>query len=156
MDQALKYSNQAVALDPQNIEAYQRIYEMELAAGHSKEARQALERAAAVKSDDANYWLRLGKLFASTLTKSDETPDPAELERVNEFFTKATTLAGDNAALLKEVADFFAASRQIQRALPLCSGSSKFARTTPARRKNSRPDLCSPISEPRQSRCFSK
>ena len=119
MDQALKYSNQAVALDPHNIEAYQRIYEMELAAGHSKEARQALERAAAVKSDDANYWLRLGKLFASTLTKSDETPDPAELERVNEFFTKATTLAGDNAALLKEVADFFAASRQIQRALPL-------------------------------------
>ena len=40
MDQALKYANQAVALDPQNIEAYQRIYEMELAAGHSEQARR--------------------------------------------------------------------------------------------------------------------
>ena len=119
MDQALKYANQAVALDPQNIEAYQRIYEMELAAGHSKQARQALERAATVNSNDADFWLRLGKLYASALAKPDETPDPAELERVNELFAKATALAGDNAALLKEVADFFASSRQIQRALPL-------------------------------------
>jgi tetratricopeptide (TPR) repeat protein len=119
MDQALKYANQAVALDPQNIEAYQRIYEMELAAGHSEQARQALERAAKANSNDADFWLRLGKLYASSVAKPDETPDPAELERVNEFLAKATALAGDNAALLKEVADFFASSRQIQRALPL-------------------------------------
>jgi tetratricopeptide (TPR) repeat protein len=119
MDQALKYANQAVALDPQNIEAYQRIYEMELAAGHSEQARQALERAAKANSNDADFWLRLGKLYASSVAKPDETPDPTELERVNEFFAKATALAGDNAALLKEVADFFASSRQIQRALPL-------------------------------------
>jgi tetratricopeptide (TPR) repeat protein len=119
MDQALKYANQAVALDPQDIEPYQRIYEMELAAGHSEQAQQALERAAKANSTDADFWLRLGKLYASSMAKPDETPDPAELERVNEFLAKAAALAGENAALLKEVADFFASSRQIQRALPL-------------------------------------
>jgi Tfp pilus assembly protein PilF len=119
MDQALKYANQAVALDPQGIEAYQRIYEMELAAGHSEQAQQALERAAKANSTDAGFWLRLGKLYASSMAKPDETPDPAELDRVNEFLAKAAALAGENAALLKEVADFFASSRQIQRALPL-------------------------------------
>jgi tetratricopeptide (TPR) repeat protein len=119
LDQALKYANQAVALDPQNIEAYQRIYEMELAAGRSKQAHQALERAATVNSNDADFWLRLGKLYAAAMAKAGETPDPAELERINAFFAKATGLAGDDAALLKEVADFFAASRQIEKALPL-------------------------------------
>ncbi len=119
MDQALKYANQAIALDPENIEAYQRIYAMELAAGDAKKARQTLDRAAAVKSGDAEFWLHLGKLYASTIGEADETSDPADLQHVSAFFSKAAELGGDNPAVLKEVADFFASSRQIQRALPL-------------------------------------
>ncbi len=119
MDQALNYANQAVALDPQDIEAYQRICEMELAAGDPKKARQVLDRAATVKSDDADFWLRLGKLYAAISVKPNETPDPADLQRANEFFTKAAELGGDDPAVLKDVADFFASSHQIQRALPL-------------------------------------
>ena len=35
-DQALKYANQAIALDPQNFDAYQRLYEIEPARGSRK------------------------------------------------------------------------------------------------------------------------
>src|SRR5437867_3625490 len=41
-DQAVEYANRAIALDPTNIEAHQRLYEIELAAGDEKKALQSL------------------------------------------------------------------------------------------------------------------
>src|SRR3954463_13585070 len=49
-DQAVKYSNQAIALEPLNFEAYQRLYEIEAGAGQPQKALMALDRAANVKS----------------------------------------------------------------------------------------------------------
>ena len=118
-EQALKYANQAVALDPKNFDAYQRLFEIEMSVGDSPKAVQALERAASVKSDDPAFWIRLGKLFASIVFKSGVEPKPEDIKRVNEFFRKAAEKAGDDSAVLKEVADYFAASQQIQDAIPL-------------------------------------
>src|SRR5437660_4675369 len=70
-DQAVDYANRAIALDPRNIEAYQRLCEIELAAGEEKKALQALDRATKVHSDDAAFWTGLGKLYASILFKPD-------------------------------------------------------------------------------------
>jgi tetratricopeptide (TPR) repeat protein len=118
-DQALKYANQAVALDPKNFDAYQRLYEIELAGGDLKKAAQALERAAGVVSDDPTFWIRLGKLYASTVFKAETEPKPGDIKRVNEFFRKAVEYAGSDSAVLKDVADYFAASQQIHEAIPL-------------------------------------
>jgi tetratricopeptide (TPR) repeat protein len=118
-EQALKYANQAVALDPKNFDAYQRLYEIEVAGGDPKKAVQALERAAGVKSDDPAFWIRLGKLYASMVFKAEVEPKPEDIKRVNDFFRKAVENAGDDSAALKEVADYFAASQQIQEAIPL-------------------------------------
>ena len=118
-DQALKYANQAIALDPKNFDAYQRLYDIEVTGGDSRRAAQVLERAADVKSDDPAFWVRLGKLYASTVFKADAEPKPEDIKRVNVFFRKAVENAGDDSALLKEVADYFAASQQIQEAIPL-------------------------------------
>lgn len=118
-EQALKYANQAIALDPKNFDAYQRLYEIEMTAGDPAKALQALERAASAKSDDPAFWIRLGKLYAAVVFKSDVEPKPEDLKRVNDFFRKAAEKAGDDSAALKEVADYFAASRQIQDAIPL-------------------------------------
>lgn len=118
-EQALKYANQAVALDPKNFDAYQRLYEIEMTVGDPAKALQALERAASAKSDDPAFWIRLGKLYAAVVFKSDVEPKPEDLKRVNDFFRKAAEKAGDDSAALKEVADYFAASRQIQDAIPL-------------------------------------
>ncbi|MEY2482360.1 MAG: hypothetical protein QOK24_888 [Verrucomicrobiota bacterium] len=118
-DQALKYANQAVALDPLNFEAYQRLYEIELVAGAPEKAVMALDRAARVKSEDPSFWIRLGKLYASIIFKSEIEPKPEDIKRVNGFFEKAVEHAGEDSAVLKEVADYYAASQQIAEAIPL-------------------------------------
>jgi tetratricopeptide (TPR) repeat protein len=118
-EQALKYAEQAVALDPKNFDAYQRLYEIEAAGGNPKKAIEALQRAAAVKSDDPTFWIRLGKLYASTVFKAEAEAKPEDIKRVNDFFKKALENAGDDSVALKDVADYFAASQQIQEAIPL-------------------------------------
>jgi tetratricopeptide (TPR) repeat protein len=118
-EQALKYADQAIALDPKNFDAYQRLYEIELTGSDPKKAVQVLERAARVASGDPSFWIRLGKLYASMVFKADVEPKPEEIKRVNDLFRKAVEHAGDDSAVLKEAADYFAASQQIQEAIPL-------------------------------------
>ena len=119
MDQAVDYANRAIALNPRNIEAYQRLCEIELAAGQEQKALDALDRAATVRSDDASFWTRLGKLYAAVLFTPDSQPKPDELKRVNEIFKKAAENAGDDPAILKDVADYYASSQQLKEAIPL-------------------------------------
>src|ERR1051325_5647647 len=118
-EQALKYANQALVLDPHSFDGYQRLYEIEIAQGDVKKAVQALERAAAVNSEDPAFWLRLGKLYASTVFKADTELNSEDVTHANKFFRKAAEHAADDAAVLKEVADYFAASQQVQEAIPL-------------------------------------
>src|SRR5216684_2707623 len=118
-DQAVEYANHAIALDPRNIEAYERLYEILLTAGDEKKALQSLERAAKVRSDDPTFWTRLGRLYASVVFKPDSTPKAEEIARVNEIFKKAAAKAGDDPAILKDVADYYVSSQQIKEAIPL-------------------------------------
>jgi len=118
-DQAVDYANRAIALDPRNIDAYQRLCEIELAAGEEKKARQSLERATKVHSDDPAFWARLGKLYAAIVFKRDSEPKPDDVARVNEIFKKAAENAGDDPTVLKAVADYYASSQQIKEAIPL-------------------------------------
>ncbi|MDQ6625538.1 MAG: tetratricopeptide repeat protein [Verrucomicrobiota bacterium] len=117
--QALSYANQAIALDPENIDAYQRLYEIELAGGDSTKALAALDRALKVPSNDGAFWTKLGKLYASILFKAGEEPKRRDIQRVNDVFKRAVATAGDDASILKDAADYFAASQQIPEAIPL-------------------------------------
>jgi tetratricopeptide (TPR) repeat protein len=118
-DQAVDYANRAIALNPTDIEAYQRLCEIELAAGQEQKALDALDLAKKVKTDDASFWTQLGKLYAAVLFAPDAQPKPDELTRVNEIFKKAVANAGDDPAILKDVADYYAASQQLKEAIPL-------------------------------------
>jgi tetratricopeptide (TPR) repeat protein len=118
-EQALKYANQAIALDPENIDAYQRIYEIEMTTGDPKKALTALDRAAKNNSTNPVFWMRLGKLYAAVLLEPNVEPPPEDLRKVNAIFKRAADNAKDDAATLKEIADYFAASQQIQDAIPL-------------------------------------
>src|SRR5437867_4749365 len=106
LDQAIDYANRAIALNPGDIEAYQRLCEIEIAAGQVQKALDALERATKVHSDDANFWMRLGKLYAAVRFTPDSQPKPDELKRVNEIFKEAVENAKDDPAILKDVADY--------------------------------------------------
>jgi tetratricopeptide (TPR) repeat protein len=118
-DQAIDYANRAVALDPQNIDAYERLFEIALAAGDEKKALQSLERAAKIQNDDPAFWTRLGKLYVAIIFKPESTPKADEIARVNQIFKKAAEHAGDDPAILRDIADYYAASQQIREAIPL-------------------------------------
>ncbi len=118
-DQAVSYANQAIALDPKNIDAYQRLYEIEVAAGAPQKALQSLERARAVSTEDAGFWTRLGRLYASIILQPDVKPTSEQLAGVNDIFQRAAQKSGDDPALLKEVADYYASTQQITEAIPL-------------------------------------
>jgi len=118
-DQAIDYANRAIALNPENAKGYQRLVEIEVAAGQEKKALEVLDRAAKVRSNDPGFWMRLGKLYMAILFKSDSQPKPDELKRTNEIFKKAAEHAGDDPAVLKEIADYYAASQQLKEAIPL-------------------------------------
>src|SRR5881394_3900253 len=118
-DQGIDYANRAIALNPADVEAYQRLVEIEIAAGQEKKALEVLDRATKVRSNDPNFWMHLGKLYVAILFRSDSQPKPDELKRVNEIFKRAAEHAGDDPAILKDVADYYAASQQVKEAIPL-------------------------------------
>jgi tetratricopeptide (TPR) repeat protein len=118
-DQAIDYANRAIALNPRDAEGYQRLVEIELAAGQERRALEALDRALRVHSSDPNFWMRLGKLYVAILFKSDAQPKRDELKKTNEIFKKAAENAGDDPGILKDVADYYAASQQLKEAIPL-------------------------------------
>ncbi len=116
---ALKYANQAIALDPESIDAYQRIYEIESNRGDPRKALAALDRASKVSSRNPTFWTRLGKLYASIVFTSEAETTLDDVRQVNVIFKHAAENANDDPTVLKDVADYFAASQQIQEAIPL-------------------------------------
>jgi tetratricopeptide (TPR) repeat protein len=118
-DQAIDYANRAIALNPGDVEGYQRLVEIELAAGQERRALEALDRALKVHTSDANFWIRLGKLYVAILFKSDSQPKLDELKKTNEVFKRAAENSGDDPGILKDVADYYAASQQLKEAIPL-------------------------------------
>jgi tetratricopeptide (TPR) repeat protein len=118
-DQAIDYANRAIVLNPGDVEGYQRLVEIELAAGQERKALDALDRALKVHTSDPNFWIRLGKLYVAILFKSDSQPKPDELKKTNEVFKRAAENSADDPGILKDVADYYAASQQLKEAIPL-------------------------------------
>jgi tetratricopeptide (TPR) repeat protein len=117
--QAIEYAERAITLEPDNIDAYQRLCEIEIASGDEAKALQALDRATKAKSDDPSFWTRLGKLYAGVIFKPDTTPNANDINRVNTIFKRATEHANDDPGVLKEIADYYASSQQLSEAIPL-------------------------------------
>ncbi|HEY1769303.1 MAG TPA: tetratricopeptide repeat protein [Chthoniobacterales bacterium] len=118
MEPAIRYAKQAVALAPNDIDGYQRLCEVQLTAGDHKAALQTLDNAARVQTNDPSFWTQLGKLYLALIAQA-ENPKPKDLEKINLVFRKALALAPDDASVLKDAADYFAASDQVKDAIPL-------------------------------------
>ncbi len=116
---AIRYAKQAIKLAPTEIDGYQRLCEVQLTADNRKAALQTLDRAAAVQTNDPSFWTRLGKLYLALIAQPNGSPQAAELEKINQVFHKALQLAPGDASVLKDAADYFAASQQVKEALPL-------------------------------------
>ncbi|MEO5719185.1 MAG: tetratricopeptide repeat protein, partial [Chthoniobacterales bacterium] len=119
MEPAIRYAEEAVKLAPNEIEGYQRLAEVQLSARDRKGALQTLDRAAKVSTNVPAFWTQLGKLYLALLTQGDKSPNPSEVTKVNGVFRKALALAPSDASVLTDAADYFAASQQVQEAIPL-------------------------------------
>jgi len=118
VDQAIEFANKAIELDPLRIDGYQRLFEIHLTAGDEKRAIETLDRAAKLPSDDPIFWARLGRLYGSVILKPDAKPVPEQIARLNDVFKRAAAKGQNDAAVLKEVGDYFASTQQIKEALP--------------------------------------
>ncbi len=119
IEPAIRYAKEAVALAPGAIDGYERLCEVQLSAGRRQDALQTLDAAAKVDTNDPSYWIRLGQLYLATLAQPKTSPQPEELNKVNLVFRKALALAPGDASVLKDAADYFAASAQVEAAIPL-------------------------------------
>ena len=119
IDQAIAFANKAIALDPQSIEGYQRLFEIEIASADEKRALATLDRAAKIPAASPSFWIRLGRLYSSIFLKPDAHPSPEQTARLNEIYKTAAMKGQDDTAVLKEAGDYFASTEQIKDALPL-------------------------------------
>lgn len=119
IDQAIEFANKAIALNPQSIDGYQRLFEIHIASGDEKRALEALDRAAKLQSANPSFWIKLGRLYSSVFLKPDAQPSPEQTARLNSVYRTAATKGQDDNAILKEAGDYFAATQQIKEALPL-------------------------------------
>ena len=119
LEPAIDYAQQAVKLAPDEIDGYQRLAEVQLAAHNQKAALRTLDRAGKVETNDPSFWTQLGKLYLALLAQPEKELKPEELEKVNAVFRKALKLAPSDASVAKDAADYFAASQQVQEAIPL-------------------------------------
>jgi Tfp pilus assembly protein PilF len=119
IDQAMEYANKGIALDPQDIDGYQRLFEIQIASGDEKHALETLDRAAGLRVASASFWVRLGRLYSSLILKPDAQPPPERMARLNAIYNAAASNGHDDPAVLQEAGDYFASTGQIREALPL-------------------------------------
>ncbi len=72
-----------------------------------------------METNDPSFWTQLGKLYLALLAQPEKELKPDELQKVNTVFRKALALAPSDASVVKDAADYFAASQQVQEAIPL-------------------------------------
>jgi tetratricopeptide (TPR) repeat protein len=115
---ALKYAEQALALEPQNFDCYRAVFELHMARSEPTKAEATLEKAEKVGSTEAKFWAQLGELYSRLYFKEDWSCLPDQLQKMNTVYGRAAELAGDDASILSKVGDYFVLSKQVKEAIP--------------------------------------
>jgi tetratricopeptide (TPR) repeat protein len=119
IEQAVEFAKKAIALNPQSIDGYARLFEIQITSGDEKRALETLDRAAKLQTTNPSFWIKLGRLYSSVFLKPDAHPSPEQTARLNAVYGNAAAKGQDDSAILKEAGDYFASTQQIKEALPL-------------------------------------
>ena len=103
---------------PQNFASYLANFDLFVAANDPKKAEALLEKAAKSGSTDAMFWVQIGDLYTRLFLKEDGSSQPDDLKKMNAVYWRAGDFAGDDAALLSRVGDYFVLSRQVKESIP--------------------------------------
>ncbi len=116
---ALRYAQAALDLDPKNFACHVALYELYVTSNQARKAQQVLDRAAAVETDDSQYWLQLTELFARVYLKEDGSGTAESVRKVGEALEKAVKTADGDPVALARAADYYVLTRQVKEAIPL-------------------------------------
>lgn len=119
IDLALKYSQQALELDPANISCYEYLRDLYKATGQAQKIPSLLDRAAKTDTKDAMFWLRLGALYADVFLQDDPAHNADDLRKTTAIFQKALASGNNEPEIIGKIADFFVATQQLAEAVPL-------------------------------------
>ncbi len=118
-DLALKYVEQALALDANFTAAYAALFDLLLAQHQNAKVEQLLQRAAKATSTEPRFWIALGEMFTRVHFKADGVADsPDILKQTNAIFLKAAELGKKDASILAKVGNYFIDSKQMKEAIP--------------------------------------
>lgn len=106
----------AVKQFPDEPAVYEHLVKLYLSVDRREEARKLISEAAARENKSAAYWLRLGRLAAQVWAIRPGA-DPADSEVVNKIYGKALDLAGTDSGITEQVADYYHATSQFDRAI---------------------------------------
>ncbi len=119
VDLALKYSQQALELDPANISCYEYLRDMYKATGQAAKIPALLDRAAKADTKEPMFWLRLGALYAEVYLADDPSGNTEDLKKTTPIFQKALSYGNNEVEIIGKIADFFVATKQLAEAIPL-------------------------------------
>ena len=119
LDLALKYTQQALDLDPANISCYEYLRDLYKATGQPQKIPALLDRAAKVDTREPMFWLRLGALYAEVFLSDDPAGNTDDLKKTTAIFQKALSYGNNEVEIIGKIADFFVATQQLTEAVPL-------------------------------------
>ncbi len=113
---AFEVIEKAVERFPDEAAVYEHLVKLYLSANRREEARKLIREATARENTNAGYWLRLGRLAAQVWAIRPGS-DPAETEVVDTLYAKALELADGDSGIIEQVADYYHATGQFDRAI---------------------------------------
>ncbi len=117
-DLALRYAEGAARIAPNNLAAYQTLFDVFLALKRRRDAEALLKRAGTVDSKDPVFWLSLSELAVRLYLTSDGAFPPAKAEAVTPLLKKAGDLSTEDGAATVRTADGYVAIGQVGAAIP--------------------------------------
>jgi tetratricopeptide (TPR) repeat protein len=118
-EQALKYAEQALALDPNFYPSYSALFDLESNGSQKAKVEALLKQAAKASSTDPQFWLQIGGLWAQAYLKEDGAPaNPAAAAQTDALFRKAAELGSNDALVQAKVGNHFIDAREVEQAVP--------------------------------------
>lgn len=114
LSRALSVAQEAAKRFPQEPAVHEHLVKILLSAGRQEEARAAVTQAAQQEQDDAQFWLRLGRLALHVLPTGSDSSASA---LADEIFGKALAHAKGEVNVIARVAEYYHASSQYDRAI---------------------------------------
>lgn|GEM_PF-853189 len=115
-DEAVKLSLKAIELSPQNVAPYQYLYEIYLDKKKYVETLAILEKASVQLPDSSFFWLRLGDMYAQTMSREPTIQTPEHYKKLEEIYNKAAQLDPENPEILRRIGDLYINTKDLPKA----------------------------------------